>query len=710
MSTLNASDKFVDQQDLKNSLTEILKISSTSLSTKEIRLALRSYSIYTPEHIIIKVLREILKTGTATFQKRRWAYAQQDTCFRRGHKFSSPRKTVALPELSPIGESILYPSDLSEESISIDSTGQSERSIETVSVGPKTKSYSGRWGTFRSLLAYYKECIRNEEGAEALAYLNEETSRYLYFQGSGCWYPKPGRPWRFSMPIGKHLSSFIENASKAGEGGIIVLGYPLQAVYIQKENEPDVAFTQPVFQFILNKNFSNGALVLSTDEARPEICLQWLKYAFSNTNQQRNFLSACGLINRPKPIDEPLGFEKGDGAPGLDGLTNALSAFISGKVREPLLINNVSSSPIRPPFETGIYNKAVIMLGKRTKYTKTLLRELSVIEQADDKILDSTALKFVFRQNAKNFEQKHDEIEHEAVIADNSPLNAEQRRAAASLVTKNVSVVTGPPGTGKSQVICSAIVNARLNGQTVLFSSRNHKAIDAVVNRLKDEKERPLIIRTNSKDDPSLNYNFILAIRDILANDIDLRIKENLSIVLKEIKELLKKRGENARIANVVQVDRDKLGELEQQMSFLTDEIPNEAIFKLDEMPQKFPIQAIEKIKILAEKATLVESNSTFFSHLILWTEIFLINPLWFFARRSLYGFPGLGCLPFIITNNVLKNHKSCFQLLSQSGKYANLKIESGPYIEKIKDYPPLEDLISKIKAFSERLSVSRAE
>mgnify|MGYP001192191238 FL=1 len=147
------------------------------------------------------------------------------------------------------------------------------------------------------------------------------------------------------------------------------------------------------------------------------------------------------------------------------------------------------------------------MIGNRTKYTQTLLKELNVIKSQSDENLNKTALKYLFTK-AVSAEEKLNERPHEETVADALPMNAEQRESVASVLTKNLSVVTGPPGTGKSQVVMGAVANARIKNKSILFTSRNHKAIDAVVDRLKDQNGSPLIVRANSKADPNIKYTF----------------------------------------------------------------------------------------------------------------------------------------------------------------------------------------------------------
>ena len=69
---------------------------------------------------------------------------------------------------------------------------------------------------------------------------------------------------------------------------------------------------------------------------------------------------------------------------------------------------------------------------------------------------------------------------------DNTPIieplemNLEQREAVKNALSKKLTVITGPPGTGKSQVVTNILVNASLRGMRVLFASRNNKAVDVV--------------------------------------------------------------------------------------------------------------------------------------------------------------------------------------------------------------------------------------
>ncbi len=71
-------------------------------------------------------------------------------------------------------------------------------------------------------------------------------------------------------------------------------------------------------------------------------------------------------------------------------------------------------------------------------------------------------------------------------IAPVVPLSRTQREAARAGLRRPLTVVTGPPGTGKSQVVVAVLASMALAGKSVLFASKNNRAVDVVRERLRD--------------------------------------------------------------------------------------------------------------------------------------------------------------------------------------------------------------------------------
>lgn len=62
------------------------------------------------------------------------------------------------------------------------------------------------------------------------------------------------------------------------------------------------------------------------------------------------------------------------------------------------------------------------------------------------------------------------------------PLNEQQEKAVKCGLQQPLTVVTGPPGTGKSQVVVDILASCAAAGQAVLFASKNNKAVDSFAN------------------------------------------------------------------------------------------------------------------------------------------------------------------------------------------------------------------------------------
>ncbi|MFC1896420.1 hypothetical protein ACFL0Q_07140 [Thermodesulfobacteriota bacterium] len=257
----------------------------------------------------------------------------------------SPPSSLAPPVLSKetldyLGSESLQPTQI------IPAVGLEE--VETKYRQPETEAALGRWGIFRKLLTYYRQCIRNEEGADASAFQNELGKRFLYLRKTGRWRPRPGMGWRASIPLGPHLSPMINALPSSAADHALVVGYPIQAFYKEKEDEPDVAIVRPVFYFAVEHTISRDGLVLSCEDPRLEVNLGWLDYAFSRKpERQRGFLSACGLVNRWQPNDEAPALERGELAPSLDNLVAALAAFMPERMRQPLKVDSIPDHPLR---------------------------------------------------------------------------------------------------------------------------------------------------------------------------------------------------------------------------------------------------------------------------------------------------------------------------------------------------------------------------
>ena len=143
----------------------------------------------------------------------------------------------------------------------------------------------------------------------------------------------------------------------------------------------------------------------------------------------------------------------------------------------------------------GIYNRAVLFAGTRSPFTYGLEIELRKFLDVDEARIKDTALGLWLRGGNLDAGAAEDQPILEVV-----PLNSEQRQAVVQGLSAPLTVVTGPPGTGKSQVVTSLLTNVAWQGGCVLFASKNNHAVDVVESRVNGLGLHPLLLRLGKEE------------------------------------------------------------------------------------------------------------------------------------------------------------------------------------------------------------------
>ena len=193
-----------------------------------------------------------------------------------------------------------------------------------------------------------------------------------------------------------------------------------------------------------------------------------------------------------RELEAELGFT--DGHAAFEDLSEKVSLLRTIRPdwewKDDLNIENLKKGPINIDDADGIINRAILFAKEPTPYTVGLSNELANLESWGDlDIRHSILWKFLHKQFYKNPPYKKEILE---VL----PLNDEQEQAVRSALSADVTLIAGPPGTGKTQVVANLIINAAIAGQNVLFTSKNNNAVDVVVKRVNAlNKDLPLILR-----------------------------------------------------------------------------------------------------------------------------------------------------------------------------------------------------------------------
>jgi len=155
----------------------------------------------------------------------------------------------------------------------------------------------------------------------------------------------------------------------------------------------------------------------------------------------------------------------------------------------------------------GAHNVGIVFRTSRAVYYARLLEELRLLESAWRDARRSAAAFLLgppspqpVTPNARARSRGEQAASPPPVqLAAPIPLNDAQRAALKSAMEAPLTVVTGPPGTGKSQLVTSIVASAWLSGQSVLVASTNNQAVDVACARAQGLWPG-LVVRTGSRD------------------------------------------------------------------------------------------------------------------------------------------------------------------------------------------------------------------
>ena len=110
-----------------------------------------------------------------------------------------------------------------------------------------------------------------------------------------------------------------------------------------------------------------------------------------------------------------------------------------------------------------------------------LVQIYSELKRMDSSKIRRSQLLTAFLENAE-IDNTVDSVLPEELI-NVVPMDKSQREAVCSALNSRVSVVVGPPGCGKTQLILNLLANSVVRGKKVLVASKNNKAVDNVKDR-----------------------------------------------------------------------------------------------------------------------------------------------------------------------------------------------------------------------------------
>lgn len=436
-----------------------------------------------------------------------------------------------------------------------------------------------------NLCNYYLNCLALEASSSVSQFLTSNFSlQYAVLNGLGI---DDDRDLE-----AKNLLSKISSNRDAKA----YLGYPVR-IYTIHSTKGSFKKIAPIFLFPVD--YMAGKVEISW---LPAINMEVIK-GYANAGSDA---LAVELVN----LETELGLNEPDAEIDVDELVLRLKEIRQWDWAEKLDPYSIPRAAKLDNLEDGIYNRPIIIEAEREKYTQGLEAELMTLANMPEENYRGTALWAWVKGMVQDVPATDTKPLLEVL-----PLNSEQAQAVETALRSNLTIVTGPPGTGKSQVVTDLLANIAWNGRTALFSSKNNKAVDVVDARVNGLCKRPVLLRIGSNQ-----YAHRLAeiIEGLLNSKLSASDKADMEFYSAEYDKKIQEAAQLKQSKNHIIELRNDVDELEQK--FCLTRSHTERFFDALDAGDLGKIEQTAKAFKKAHLATTKENNG-FFARLF-WSSV----------------------------------------------------------------------------------------
>ena len=323
----------------------------------------------------------------------------------------------------------------------------------------------------KDLFKYYIECARADEAQPIRARHGELNSRFIPWPFlTDIWYRSNPNT---TIILNDDQVEFANRLSRTATGGGLLYGYPT-SIGLERGRK----VITPLLVWSMPYELHGRELQLRAIPQWPQLNAEYLKILGLSVEGQQEIAKS---LNLDGDQDEPP----------IEFVVTILKRMDELGLLENLQEQIKPHQLTTPEKETGIYNCAILFAAEPPRYTAGLIRELQ-------QMLDMDAPGWSFTSLGTMLDQSRASREGKRTVVEVVDLNEEQRQAVRRAFDSPLTAVTGPPGTGKSQIVVSMIADSYLRGRRVLFASKNHKAVDVVESRVASLATNPIVLRIGS--------------------------------------------------------------------------------------------------------------------------------------------------------------------------------------------------------------------
>lgn len=345
----------------------------------------------------------------------------------------------------------------------------------------------------QALLRYWRSALRADPRGATTQVLDTHGIEWSLISGRGPVSPGESGCLRISIDLATIAPAFQEALiRREGNENALAIGWPMAV-----NRRGGVPILQPVGMFAAAWKREGEALVLTVDADDVLVNPDWVKSAARASGWNRDDLADLFSVG------DGLGLRADD---FVEKIRVAVASQIRGRVVGEDLASQLDGSA------QGIYDSAAIFLPTDSSFTAGAARDLDTIAAWPQERIARTALAALLGIDSANSADL-------VAAIDAVPLNKEQLRAVRGACEAPLTVVTGPPGTGKSQAIVSMAASILAAGGSVLVASKNHQALDAVEDRLGSlSPDVPFSVRTLNPSDET-DTGFSDELKKLLENE-----------------------------------------------------------------------------------------------------------------------------------------------------------------------------------------------
>ncbi|MBU1289956.1 AAA family ATPase, partial [Patescibacteria group bacterium] len=418
-----------------------------------------------------------------------------------------------------------------------------------------TDPTSSRW---QNLLKYYGACISVENSGEITLFSFKEGTEFLQVPVMDKEWVASGKERLEFEGQNEKIQTLINGPRWSRSPLSFFYGFPCHIKHIEQSRRGwSGQIIQPILIFGVDliRTETGYAFVLQSDRPRINSAFLTDKSLLTSVEERKQVAEAVlGAWDEEKSREQ--------------NLKTILSAFAELLPQEVLFSKDIlRDKTTELKAENSILPLGIIFRSVDSKYTYGLEQELSELRGV---ATPNDVWRVILDRNTEDGKNnKNDEF------LEITGLNDEQRGAVKSAFNNIVSVITGPPGTGKSQIVLNIIANALLHNESVLFGSKNHKAVDVVIERLLRLQSEPVILKYGQKE---REVEFAEALLSAIerASSYDSQILEREIGEYKKKLELIREEEEEAKKSLFRILDRrNRISHLDAVLELIKTELPS---------------------------------------------------------------------------------------------------------------------------------------